>query len=92
VDDIFKLIGVERPKRTYEYQNALCCGGVLEAAQRFDLVEEIQRKNVEDMKSTGAQYGVFNCPFCFWTLAEPVAKAGMIPIMMSDLCLMALGQ
>jgi len=55
-------------------------------------VEEIQRKNVEDMKSTGAQYGVFNCPFCFWTLAEPVAKAGMIPVMMSDLCLMALGQ
>ena len=92
VDDIFELIGVERPKRTYEYRNALCCGGVPEAAQRFDLVEEIQRKNVEDMKSTGAQYGVFNCPFCFWTLAEPVAKAGMMPVMMSDLCLMALGQ
>jgi Fe-S oxidoreductase len=92
VDDIFNLIGVERPRREYEYGNALCCGGVPEAAQRFELTEEIQGKNVEDMKSSGAQFCVFNCPFCFWTLAEPVAKAGMVPIMMSDLCLMALGQ
>jgi hypothetical protein len=44
------------------------------------------------MKASGAQYCVFNCPFCFWTLAEPVAKAGIFPIMMSDLCLMALGE
>lgn len=92
VDDIFHLIGVERPGRKYEYRNALCCGGVPEAAQRFELVEEIQAKNVEDMQSSGAQFCVFNCPFCFWTLAEPVTKAGMVPIMMSDLCLMALGQ
>ena len=92
VDDIFNLIGVERPKRTYEYGNSLCCGGVLEAAQRFDLVDDIRERNVADMKASGAQYCVFNCPFCFWTLAEPVAKAGIFPIMMSDLCLMALGE
>jgi len=92
VDDIFELIGAQRPRRTYEYSNALCCGGVPEAAQRFELSEELQRKNVEDMKASGAQFSVFNCPFCFWTLAGPVAKAGMIPVMMSDLCLMALGQ
>ncbi|MCU0576420.1 MAG: heterodisulfide reductase-related iron-sulfur binding cluster [Desulfobacterota bacterium] len=92
VDDIFGLIGAQRPKRTYEYGNALCCGGVPEAAQRFDLVEEIRGKNVADMKEAGVQYCVFNCPFCFWTLAEPVAKAGIFPVMMSDLCLMALGE
>jgi len=92
VDDIFSLIGVERPKREFEYENALCCGGVPEAQQRFELTDDLQRKNVEDMKATGATYCVFNCPFCFWTLAEPVVKAGMVPIMMSDLCLMALGE
>ena len=92
VDDIFSLIGVQRPKREFEYENALCCGGVPEAQQRFELSEDLQRKNVEDMKASGAGYCVFNCPFCFWTLAEPVLKAGLVPIMMSDLCLMALGQ
>jgi Fe-S oxidoreductase len=92
VDEIFGLIGAERPKRTYEYHNALCCGGVPEAAQRFELVDDIRARNVADMKASGAQYCVFNCPFCFWTLAEPVAKAGIFPIMMSDLCLLALGE
>jgi Fe-S oxidoreductase len=92
VDGIFCLIGVERPERTYEYGNALCCGGVPEAAQRFDLVEELKARNIADMKAAGAQYCVFNCPFCFWTLAEPVAKAGIFPVMMSDLCLTALGE
>lgn len=92
VDDLFAILGVERPRRRYEYDRALCCAGVIEAAQRFDLADENRRKNVEDMKAAGAQYAVFNCPFCFWTLAEPVMKAGMAPIMMSDLCLMAFGQ
>ncbi len=92
VDDIFSLIGARRPKREFEYEHALCCGGVPEAQQRFELTEELQAKNVEDMKAAGAQYCVFNCPFCFWTLAERVFKAGLVPIMMSDLCLMALGE
>jgi Fe-S oxidoreductase len=92
VDDIFELIGAQRPKREFEYENALCCGGVPEAQQRFELTDDIRRKNIEDMKATGATYCVFNCPFCFWTLAEPVLKAGLVPIMMSDLCLMALGE
>lgn len=92
VDEIFAIIGVHRPERSYEYGRALCCGGVIDAAQRFDLAEENRRKNVQDMKDSGARYVVFNCPFCFWTLSEPVAKAGMVPVMMSDLCLMAFGQ
>ncbi|MEN6473352.1 MAG: heterodisulfide reductase-related iron-sulfur binding cluster [Syntrophaceae bacterium] len=92
VDDIFTLIGADRPKRTYDYGNALCCGGVAEAAQRFELVDDIRAKNVADMKAAGVQYCVFNCPFCFWTLAEPVAKAGIFPIMMSDLCHLSLGE
>lgn len=91
VGDIFGLIGVERAQRTYDFENALCCGGVTEVAQRFDLVEDIRARNVADMQASGAQYCVFNCPFCYWTLAEPVAKAGIFPIMMSDLCHMALG-
>ncbi len=92
VDDIFELIGVERPEREYDRENALCCGGVLEAQQLFDLTEENQTKNIEDMKASGATHCVFNCPFCFFTLMGKVSEKGMTPILMSDLCRMALGE
>ncbi|MDY6844306.1 MAG: (Fe-S)-binding protein [Thermodesulfobacteriota bacterium] len=92
VDDIFKLIGVERAKREYDHEDALCCGGIMEIQQLFDLVEENQEKNVDDMKASGATHCVFNCPFCFFILAEKVGKSGIVPIMMSDLCLQALGE
>jgi Fe-S oxidoreductase len=92
VDDIFELIGVERTRREYDHENALCCGGVLEAQQLFDLTEENQRKNIDDMKASGATHCVFNCPFCFFTLMGKVSEKGMTPILMSDLCRMALGE
>lgn len=92
VDGIFELIGVERAKREYDHENALCCGGVMEAQQLFDLAEEVQGKNVEDMKASGATHCVFNCPFCFFTLMGKVTEKGMTPILMSDLCRMALGE
>lgn len=92
VDDIFKLIGVERIDRVYDRQNALCCGAAIEVHQKFDLVEENQDKNVDDMKAGGATYCVFSCPLCFSTLMPKVSKKGIIPILMSDLCQKALGE
>jgi Fe-S oxidoreductase len=92
VDDIFALIGVERLERTYDHGQALCCGGVMEAQQLFDLATENQEKNVNDMKASGATHAVFNCPFCFFTLMGKVSEKGMTPILMSDLCRMALGE
>jgi Fe-S oxidoreductase len=90
VDEIFSLIGAERVKREYDFENALCCGAVLEAQQRFDLAETNQDKNVEDMKAAGATFCIFNCPMCFFTLMEKVVKMGMTPMMMSDFCQLAL--
>jgi ferredoxin len=92
VDDIFSLIGVERLRREYDRENALCCGGVFEAQQRFELTESNQKKNIDDMKAFGATHCVFSCPFCFFTLAEKVSKNGITPIMISDLCRQALGE
>ena len=90
VDDIFTKIGVERVERTYDRQNALCCGQVLRAHQREDLADDIQNRNLDDMKKTGAAYCVFNCPVCMATLAEPAAEEGLFPIHLSDLCQAAL--
>lgn len=92
VDDIFELIGVERVERMYDRENALCCGGVIRGQQRYDLFRDVQNKNVEDMIDVGAEYCVFNCPACFDSLSENVSKKGIKPIMMHDLCLLALGE
>jgi len=91
VDDIFKLIGAEKPEREYDGENALCCAMTIRAAQRDDLADDIQKRNLDDMKSTGAKYAVFNCPMCFMTLREMAAERGMIPILMSELCQLAIG-
>lgn len=92
VDDIFRLIGAQRPRRAYDGEEALCCGSILFMQGRDDLAWELQDKNVRDMLEAGAEYCVFNCPMCFYTLGEAVSKAGILPVMMPDLCQMALGE
>jgi Fe-S oxidoreductase len=92
VDDIFEKIGAERVEREYDRENALCCGGVLQLRQNEELVEDIQNRNLTDMVNAGAQYCVFNCQFCFFTLSSAVTERGLTPILMSDLCRLALGE
>ena len=91
VDDIFDRIGAKRPSRKYERGNALCCTGPIFVQQRFDLAQDVQKRNIEDMLDVGAEYCVFNCPACFFTMQETVQEQGIEPILMSDLCQIALG-
>jgi len=91
LDDIFEAIGAERVPRTYDRENALCCGGVPRAHQRDELADELVEKNIDDMKAYGATYCVFNCPFCMATLGQEVAEQGLMPILVSDLIQIALG-
>ncbi|UCG02752.1 MAG: (Fe-S)-binding protein [Candidatus Heimdallarchaeota archaeon] len=90
VDDIFNIIGVERVERKYDRENSLCCGGVIRGHQRYDRFVDIQTRNVEDMVNAGVDYCVFQCPACFDFLSEKVLKNRIKPIMMHDLCLLAL--
>ena len=92
VDEIFGLVGVDRVEREHDRENALCCGMTIRAMQRDDLADDIQKRNLDDMESVGAEYCVFNCPACFFAMKEVVAKRGMTPILMSELCQMALGE
>ena len=92
VDEIFELIGAERPEREYDGENALCCAMTIRAAQRDELADDLQKRNIDDMAAVGARYCVFNCPACFMTLRGMVEERGMVPILMSDLCQVALGQ
>ncbi|MEM1670825.1 MAG: (Fe-S)-binding protein [Archaeoglobaceae archaeon] len=90
LDKIFELLGVERVEREYDRENALCCGGIIRGLQKLDLFVEVQKKNVEDMKNAKAEYCVFNCPACYSSLAERVRKEGIKPIMLHQLCKLAL--
>ncbi len=90
VDDIFKIIGVERVEREYDRKNALCCGGIAMNNQWFDFADDLQKRNLDDMQKAGVTYCVFNCPACLAILSEAVAERGIIPILMGDLCKMAL--
>ncbi len=92
LDRIFEKIGADRVPRTYDRENALCCGGVPRAHQRDEYADELVEKNIQDMLATGAGYCVFNCPFCLATMAEEVADCGLMPILVSDLVLQALGE
>lgn len=95
VDKIFDLIGVEHVKREYVDENALCCGGVIlsqrqKGSRRSSL--ELQKRNISDMKSAGAQLCIFNCPACMQSIGKKVAEQGIVPVWMSDLCRMAIGE
>ena len=92
LDEIFEKIGAERVPRKHDRENALCCGGVPRAHQRDELADELVEKNITDMLKTGASYCVFNCPFCMATLGQEVAERGLMPILVSDLVQMALGE
>ncbi len=92
VRDIMDLIGVRLVEREYQDENALCCGGIYAMCFGYDLANDVQRRNMDDMAKHGAEYCVFNCPACQGTLGEKVAKMGIKPIHMIELCRMAIGE
>jgi ferredoxin len=95
VDKIFDLIGVEHVKRRYVDENALCCGSTIMAQKREGSRRrclEVQQKNIDDMRQAGAQLCVFNCPACMQTIGRKVAENGLMPLFMSDLCRLAIGE
>ena len=92
VRKIFDLIGVEMVKREYQEENALCCGEVLRMVAGYEVANEVQKKNIDDMVLSKAEYCVFNCPYCEMALSEKVSKKGIKPIHIIDLCKMAIGE
>ncbi|SHJ12522.1 Fe-S oxidoreductase [Desulfatibacillum alkenivorans DSM 16219] len=95
VAKIFDLISVEYMDREYKDENAMCCGATILGQKKEGsrvYCAEIQKKNIDDMKKAGGQICVFNCPACMQTLGMPVSKAGIMPLFMSDLCRLAIGE
>ena len=91
LDEIFELIGVERPPRKYEREIALCCTSPIIRVFR-ELAVEVQTKNIDDAIKCGADAIVTLCPLCDRTLRRPTSERGLNKIYITDLCRMALGE
>jgi Fe-S oxidoreductase len=92
VRDIMELIGVDLVDRKYQDENALCCGDIFGMMFGYDLRNDVQKRNLDDMVEHGAEYCFFNCPACQNALSEKVIKAGLKPLHIIDLCRMAIGE
>ena len=91
LDEVFELVGVERPGRKYERLEALCCSAPLIYVNR-DLAVDIQKRNFEDAIACGADAMVTCCPVCHGVFRRPSAQYKLPSIFITDLCRMALGE
>lgn len=91
LDEIFELIGVERPTRRYDREAALCCTTPI--IRVFpELAAEVQTRNVRDAIECGAEALVTLCPLCDRVLRRPTSQLGLTKVYITDLCRMALGE
>jgi Fe-S oxidoreductase len=91
LDEVFELVGVERPPRQYERLDALCCSAPLIYTNR-ELAMDIQKKNFEDAIACGADAIITSCPICDRVLRRPSAQFGLPKVFITDLCRIALGE
>jgi len=91
LDEVFELVGVERPRRKYERLDALCCSAPIIYTNR-ELAIDIQKRNFEDAIACGADAIVTCCPVCDRVLRRPSSQFGLPKIFITDLCRIALGE
>lgn len=91
LDEVFKLIGVERRSRKYERENAVCCTAPLIYVNR-ELAVDIQKRNFEDAIACGADAIITSCPVCYRVFRRPSLQFNLPSIFITDLCRIALGE
>ncbi|NQT70268.1 MAG: (Fe-S)-binding protein [Desulfobacteraceae bacterium] len=89
VDEIFHLIGAEKPSRSYEGVTALCCGGAV-VPRDWELADRIKHQNLHDASEAGAEIMVTLCPMCFASLKKRAAQHNLKILPLSQLCRVAL--
>lgn len=91
IDELFDLTGVRRVKRTFDRDNAMCCGGAKFMLQKGDITPD-QIKNLTDAKQAGAQALVGLCPVCLQSFTYTARSMEMPLIFLGDIARMALGE
>jgi heterodisulfide reductase subunit B len=90
LDELFEFIGVERVKREYDREWAMCCGSPVVPRDR-ERADAIKLRNIGDAKEHGAQAMAYLCPICVLSLRKRAAAAGMDNHHIIDLVNKALG-
>jgi len=88
LDEVFELIGVERVIRKYDYEDALCCAGIITDPEKRT---KIQDMNVGDAKAHGAEAMTYGCGACA-AISTACYRHGLAPIYLVNLVRMALGE
>ncbi len=91
LDELFEIIGVERVTRKYDRTDALCCGGVFTRVMP-EKVRWFQDVNLEDARKHKAEGLIFLCPLCIMSLGKMCHGYGLHPVLITDLCRMAIGE
>ncbi|MBN1289614.1 MAG: (Fe-S)-binding protein [Actinobacteria bacterium] len=76
LDELFRMIGVERVAREYDRINALCCGAPLMPRDR-ERAKALKKRNVADAVSHGADAFVYLCPLCTLNLRKIASVEGL---------------
>jgi Fe-S oxidoreductase len=91
IDELFVLTGVNRVKRRYDREEALCCTSVRALyGKGNDRVD--REKNVQDAQEAGARAIVYFCPICKDMLSDVAADHSIPLIFLGDLARAALGE
>jgi|GEM_PF-4320189 len=97
IDDLFRLSGVTRVTRRYDYGDRLCCGargyfglfsGNIE--KDADYSDALVQKNLVDAREAGADYTVTLCPMCYASIAPMAREFGLTPLQVEDLASLAI--
>ena len=91
LDRLFELMGVERVKRQYDREDALCCSG---AIMQFDAerASALRARNLDDAEAAGAEAMAYLCPVCRRILAPDAEARGLNGYHVIELAKMALGE
>ncbi len=79
IDEILHLIGCERVKRTYDYDNQICCGTMVAQVQGIEAAAEVKKANIADARASDADVVALQCPLCALNMRDHIDKAGMKP-------------
>jgi Fe-S oxidoreductase len=89
VDAILERIGVERVKRQYDREKALCCSGAVAVLQP-EAAPALRARNLDDAQEAGAEAMCYLCPMCRQTMAQDVQARGLGNYHIIELVRMAL--
>ena len=76
LDELFRLIGVERVAREHDRKFALCCGSPMIPRDR-EAANAIKKRNIDDAVEHGARAMAYLCPLCVLNLRKRAEAAGL---------------